>query len=427
MITLSQQSVSHIHLLGVVGTILLVIYLFSLIKAITSNCRNYVKYAVPFSLVSILAFFTLDYYSVSLEYDKVTLLSQLIGDIPLALIIVIFVILSLCAFPLWLQIQKSISVSLSTRSIQEGLDTLPDGICFSRENGLPLLVNSKMQKISNIAFGTGVINTALLKERFDNNALEQGCSVLKSGEVTYLMLSDNTIWNVVEHKLTVASKPVVEYVAYDVTEYYNKSLELEKRNAHLSAVNKQLKEYNEKMDSIIREREILTAKISLHDNIGRSLLALRSYLSRENADRKELIELWRFTVSVLNREETLEENDNRLDTLIDAAKAVGVKITFDGVMPQEESLQEIYFQAVHECLTNTVKHAKGNAMLVKTRRKDNEIVITVTNNGIKPKNEILERGGLKNLRTRVEMNLGQMTVKAQPQFELEIRLRSEKI
>lgn len=40
-------------------------------------------------------------------------------------------------------------------------------------------------------------------------------------------------------------------------------------------VNERLKEYSSKVDSYMREKEILAAKIKVHDDIGRSLIALK--------------------------------------------------------------------------------------------------------------------------------------------------------
>ena len=55
------------------------------------------------------------------------------------------------------------------------------------------------------------------------------------------------------------------------------------------------------MEQVTREQEILNAKISVHDDIGRSSLTVRVYLEQpeEKRNRKELLALWNYVISVM--------------------------------------------------------------------------------------------------------------------------------
>ena len=55
------------------------------------------------------------------------------------------------------------------------------------------------------------------------------------------------------------------------------------------------------MEQVTREQEILNAKISVHDDIGRSSLTARVYLEQpeEKRNRKELLALWNYVISVM--------------------------------------------------------------------------------------------------------------------------------
>ncbi len=319
----------------------------------------------------------------------------------------------------------SLSTELTPASLMEGLDMLPDGICYSTASGVPLLVNSKMQSICIEAFGTAVLDTDLLEKRFNSGEVAAGCAVTGINDSRFLHLGDGSVWNIVRNDLMIKRMQVREIIAYEVTEEYEKSRRLEQRTQHLAEVNRQLHEYSSNLDEIIREREILSAKIHLHDDVGRSLLALRAYIAQQNISREQLVALWKFTVAVLRREAVSDNHGDRMEALREAAKAVDVSLNFDGEIPAEPELNRVIALAVRECLTNTVKHADGSELTVKTREKDGAYTVEITNDGRQPDGAITERGGLRNLRRAVEMNGGEMETEFEPRFLLRLKLREK--
>lgn len=84
--------------------------------------------------------------------------------------------------------------------------------------------------------------------------------------------------------------------------------------------------------------------------------------------------------------------------------------------------EKILIAAMHECLTNTVSHANGKTMTVTVSEKNGKYTIEITNDGEKPKGEIIEGGGLSGLRLLVERENGTMIIHSTPQFELIIEL-----
>ena len=241
-----------------------------------------------------------------------------------------------------------------------------------------------------------------------------------------IILNDKTVWSIKEFDMPADDNTLVsgrrvgmkEILAYDVTELYEKRRELENRNEHLAKINSQIREYSKILDESIREQEMLSAKIRLHDDVGRCLLALRSYLSNNNGDRKKLVELWKTTVSILKMESERNETDNRMTILEKAAAAVGVSIVYEGAIPKE--LDNMCVAAIHECLTNTVKHADGTKLFVAFRGDADEFVLEITNDGKPPENEIKETGGLHNLRRIVELEGLIMEIESLPVFVLRI-------
>ena len=94
-----------------------------------------------------------------------------------------------------------------------------------------------------------------------------------------------------------------------------------------------------------------------------------------------------------------------------------------GSLPEKGQRREILMAAMHECLTNTVKHAQGSRMQVSLRYVKDLLTVKITNDGIQPEGPIQETGGLRNLRHRVEAAGGTMKVESSPQFALWILLR----
>ena len=97
-----------------------------------------------------------------------------------------------------------------------------------------------------------------------------------------------------------------------------------------------------------------------------------------------------------------------------------MKIT--GRKPEEKQLKKIVVTAAIECITNTVKHAKGNAVTVELTEKGLFLEIAVTNNGEPPKSTIKEGGGFSSLRQLVEREGGVMKIQSRPSFLLQITL-----
>ena len=309
---------------------------------------------------------------------------------------------------------------LTAQSLCEGLDQLPDGISYSLPDGFPKLVNSRMQAISNAAFGVGVSDTRRLDERLQSCDLLPGCTLDKEANNTFLRLPDGTVWHMKQQQVETNGQPMAEMLAYDVTERYNDLVELRQRNETLEKVNHELRGYLDNMNSIVREREVLAAKTRLHNEVGQSLLAIEAYLKESDGDREALMQQLRQTILLL-QSDVPDEQQDRMADLYRAAKALNLEIKLDGEIPQNwKPLIEV---AIHECLTNTVKHARGRLVQVTVTQDGETDVITLTNDGEPPAGQVRETGGLANLRALIERQGGRMEIESAPVFRLVLRLK----
>lgn len=320
----------------------------------------------------------------------------------------------------WLK--KIRTTMLTPMSAKESLDALPDGICFFTADGQPLLVNTQMNRICAEVFGTEVLNAAEFWRRLHDGT---GNAVYLRTEPTLrIRTKDEKVWDFRLRTLTVRNTGVRELVACDVTTLCRLSDELDARNRSLRQLNDRLRRYGSEVEKNAMEHELLTAKLRVHNNVGRSLLAFRAFLEqpRSERDREELLLLWRHTVAVLRNEAEPAKQSNDWELLQKAAQSVDVTIEKDGTLPEERRERAIIIMALHECLTNTVKHGKGNRLFLTLRTEDNVLTAELRNNGTPPVGEIQETGGLKNLRRAVEKAGGSMTVEARPEFLLRLAL-----
>ena len=132
------------------------------------------------------------------------------------------------------------------------------------------------------------------------------------------------------------------------------------------------------------------------------------------------MELWQFTAGILKGENEPDDSADPIGALREAAEAVGVRLTLNGEIPDD--MRKVLVIAIHECLTNTVKHADGSELTVDLTDEDGVMTAVFTNDGKPPEGEISEKGGLKSLRTAVEQVRGEMELAAVPQFRLTIRV-----
>ena len=186
--------------------------------------------------------------------------------------------------------------------------------------------------------------------------------------------------------------------------------------------NERLKEYSSKVDSYMREKEILADKIKVHDDIGRSLIALKTYLNEDSDDRESLIRLWKNSILLMRGDAEAHKEADGWENLLLAAERLNIGIDIDGKFPEDRGKMDIYIDLLLECLTNTARHAGGNRLFFALREDEGHYYIDIKNNGIQPENEIRKTGGLANIDRSIELAGGRMSIETFPQFVIKARL-----
>lgn len=326
-------------------------------------------------------------------------------------------ILAVAEYILHQIVKKRKQNMVTANTIKESLDALPDGICFSMPDGTPLLVNDKMHAISHELFGHVVMNANICDRKLHHLDSKDNILLL-SNHSGYLVQTNQEVWNIQQY----LHDKIRETVSVNVTEEYRLTQEIKNRNLRLEEVNRKLKEYISKVDELTREKEILAAKIKVHDDIGRALLSFRNYLSSDTKNREDLIAHWKQNIAIMKGEAEQNADPSDWENLMNAAKSVGVRIVLKGKLPREKQIRNTVIHVIHECLNNTVRHANGSLLKVDIEDKKGIFRMEISNDGRPPRGKIKESGGLANLRKSIEMAGGTMKIESLPKFLLKVRM-----
>lgn len=304
--------------------------------------------------------------------------------------------------------------------IKESFDHLPIAICFFDSQGIARLINHQMLDIMNALRSDGIQTLDELRNALQDSNIHCINSELHIYEFSEDMIIRFTKDNIV----TRDNKQFTQVIGTNVTELIRRQNQLKEENKKLTETNNRLRKLFEQMPDIIREEETLEMKLRVHDDIGHSILAARRALL-QNASLDELKEsasLWKQSISILYRSNEIVNKESLIDTAIHRAKEMGVKVLITGTLPTQEKLKEITSLAIRECAANCVRHADGTELYILFVEGKDKLNMTITNNGITPKEEIHEGGGLSMLRRYIEEINGKMIVQSSPNFALKISL-----
>lgn len=352
---------------------------------------------------------------------KGTPLARVAGHGPAGIVLSVLAVSVLTGIFQWSFLYKKSRDMITTRSIKESIDLLPDGVCFSTDRGMPILMNSRMRQLCTEFTGEGLMDTEKFWRDLRNGNVRKGIQPLKQREAAFVD-TNGQVWDFRRSRLSYGGEKVTEISAVNITTQYHLHKELVARYERLNDVNSRLHHFSEEVEKVTREKEILAAKIKLHDEIGRSLLILRSYLTEtpEKRDRSRLLPLWQYIVTSMQEGTILKEREDSLLLLKKEAADFNVDIFLEGLLPANPSVRNVIFAAVRECAGNTAKHARGDRLFITIHDTEENTEVFITNNGNAPGGSIHETGGLKNLRKMVEERRGSMQIKSSPVFVLHL-------
>ena len=326
----------------------------------------------------------------------------------------------------WRDLSRRAFLRITPSSIKDALDTLPSGVCFYREDGRMLLVNRTMENLCRRLTGEALVNGRTFFEQLHAETLPEGCQRAAAGEEPVIVLPDGAAWSFSRKQVKDQKFTSEMLVASDVTELYEKTRALNEAREKVTALNRRLTEFNREIVDLTAAREILNAKVKIHDELGGNLLSIRRYLLEGGSpkDLGEIAERLRGNIAFLKSGQT-EARRDEYALMLETAKALGVTVQVTGSMPEWENARHILTVAIHECFTNTLRHAHGSALFVDIHETERRVTAEFRCDGEQPKGPIRERGGLRSLRELTEGAGGRMDVRTTPDFCITIEVPKE--
>ena len=353
-------------------------------------------------------------------------LAALLLSVPPPALIAGMLLLALGMVLFYRKLLQNDRAGVTAMSVKEAVDSLPVGVCCYLPGGQIVLANAVMETLCQSATGRPLISGAMLYEALNSGSLLPGCSRVEAGEQTILLLADGSARAVTVQTAGWENQELTVLLAADVTEVYEKTLALEEKQKELSALNRRLAAYNREIVDLTINSEVLAARVRLHDAMGEDLLTMKQVLL-QGADASLLEALRRRlqrNVSFL-REDSSTEAADEFAVLLRTAESLGVCVELRGKLPQNDPQRRVVATGLHECLTNLLRHARGNLLRMTIRDEADQLVAAFSGNGEAPAGPIRETGGLRTLRILTEEAGGTMTVTAAPDVCVTLTLPRE--
>lgn len=317
--------------------------------------------------------------------------------------------------------------TLSRDSVKEALDMLPSGICYFTSSGNVKLCNRQMDSLFRTISQSDLQTLAELQDAL---SLCDTCSdviQLSPKRQTYLF-PDGKAWRYRKTEVKASDGALyTEAVFSDVTELYHKNLELKAQIKRLKAISLELKWLSDNALILTREKEVLSAKTKLHDDMGAGLIAIRRILNHNQTEEEaNAIELFSRAVSAIKYDNDYLQGHSELDRFLQDARTIGIKVNLSGELPEQEKLRCVMILAMRECLTNSVRHAGSTSLHIMVEKTGSSISMQITNNGRPPETEIVPKGGLLNLYRHILDCGGTMEIQSKPVFVLTVVLPAAK-
>lgn len=303
----------------------------------------------------------------------------------------------------------------SAKMIKKAIDSYPGGICFSALDGRVILVNEKMNKLVLELTGHTILNAKVTWEELANFASNGKAEKLTQSwlpkdpdkesihQQLFFRFSDSSVWR---FELRFLDSNTVQIEAAEITELYRISEELYENTIRLREMQKRQKALLDSIVEVNLNKEILAAKMHIHDELGHCLLATTKAITEdslaENADT--LRKSWNSTIQDFSNISTVwTVPDSSLQSeLMQVAELIGCKVIFHGKQPKSSKALQLLYAAVREALTNAVRHADATELTVKIEQDEKSYHIEISDNGSVSVSSITEGNGLSALRQRLE-------------------------
>ncbi len=266
----------------------------------------------------------------------------------------------------------------TTLRVREAIDTYPDGICFAAAGGRPILANRTINDVCYRMTGHTIINTDVMWDEIKScriDAVISGNNSELPADVEQILcrLPDGNVWQFQRRTLSIESEKVIQYEASDITELYRYRNQLMENNMQVAKLHERQRALLQNIVQNNINKELLSAKIRIHDRFGGLLIMTKNMLTNENSisERSALISEWKNVIADMENASIGQEQRNTSPEkeLCQIANMIGCQVVFVGEQPTERKAILLLYAAIREALTNAVRHAGADKLIIYIKEK----------------------------------------------------------
>lgn len=413
-------------MMGVFSALIFFVGVVILALLIRQRCFKWLCVALPELLLSYFLFQCIATLLSGVERGSLTtVVVTHFSSLPDWLVLTFCVVLAIGEVLILENITAHEKSRITPMSVKEAIDSLPAGLLCYASGGRVLLINHAMENFSKALTDEVVTDGETFCEMLYSGEFLSGNRSVTVGDARVVLLADGTAWSLAEEVVPYEKINVKALIVSEITDTYRKTMELRRMQEKVSDLNTRLAKVNREIVELTVEQEVLAAKVKIHDELGSNLLAIKRFLLSGGTEREkaEITERLRRSITFLQEEQTAVTEEYEL--MIGTAERLGVHVTVTGELPQAEPQKHIVATAIHECFTNTLRHAHGDLLQVNITETEDYIVASFTGNGEQPTGEIREKGGLVSLRALTERAGGRMTICTAHGFTVRLELPKE--
>ena len=158
-----------------------------------------------------------------------------------------------------------------SRAIRSAIDSYPDGICFAAADGRPILANKTINSVCYELTGHTVTNADSMWQDLESRALPREAEE-PTQDILLCRLRDGAIWQFQRKNLIIDRAKITQFEASDITELYHYRNRLRENNICVSELHDRQRELLKNIVQNNMDKELLRAKMRIHDNFGRLLI-----------------------------------------------------------------------------------------------------------------------------------------------------------
>lgn len=350
-------------------------------------------------------------------------ISSLLLKQPVVFTIVLLILIFIISIFLIIKSLKMYKNEITSQSIREAFDNFPSAISIVNEKGLPVLVNRRMYDIIEQITGRDFQKIDDLKNAItDDNENIEILEKISKDDIS-IKLKDKSIWNLKEYEIEVYGEKYNQTIISNITQIYNLSDELKRKNNYLIKQKGRLEDLLEDIVNMKKEEEILSQKMYMHAELDKTVLATQLYILNkiENAP----IELWQDLIKKLEELPKEKEEKTSLEKLKNTSTKLGCKVNIIGSLPNDDEVSYLVLTAIKESVINAVNHAKANEVTATINTLEQEIQVYIQDNSKMDIQNIKEGVGLEDLRQKIENINGKLEIILDKGVNLKIILPKE--